>query len=116
MKQKECGIGVWDRKKNEVTLCDRKMRVQYETKGNCTFNSSLALALRYRLDRKVAGTLSDGKIGVLMYVCSSVLYLLCSCSVIHGLSAVMRKNDRVNSYVIICNNIPCSPHLYVRGR
>ena len=69
MKQKECGIGVWDRKKKEVTLCDRKMRVQYETKGNCTFNSSLALALRYRLDRKVAGTLSDGKIGVLMSVC-----------------------------------------------
>ena len=45
MKQKECGIGVWDRKKNEVTPCDRKMRVQYETKGNCTFNSSQAFVL-----------------------------------------------------------------------
>ena len=77
MKQKECGIGVWDRK-NEVTLCDRKMRVQYETKGNCTFNSSLALALRYRLDRKVAGTLSDGKIGVLMSVCMCV-QVYCTC-------------------------------------
>ena len=56
-----------------------KMRVQYETKGNCTFNSSLALALRYRLDRKVAGTLSDGKIGgVLMFVCMCVK-VYCTC-------------------------------------
>ena len=79
MKQKECGIGVWDRKKNEVTLCNRKMRVQYETKGNCTFNSSLARVLRYRLDRKVAGTLSDGKIGgVLMSVCMCVK-VYCTC-------------------------------------
>ena len=50
-----------------------------ETKGNCTFNSSLALVLRYRLDRKVAGTLSDGKIGgVLMSVCMCV-NVYCTC-------------------------------------
>ena len=37
MKQKECGSVLWDRK--EVTLWDRKIRVQYEKKlftGSCS--------------------------------------------------------------------------------
>ena len=65
---KEEGSLLWNRKmwkcikwKNKVTLCNKKIRVQYETKKNCTFNSSLALVLWHRLDRKVEGTLSDRK-------------------------------------------------------
>ena len=69
----------WDRHK--VTLWNRKMRVQYETERNCTFNSSLALVLWYRLVRKVEDTLSDRKIeGVFMYVCMCVcVKVYCTC-------------------------------------
>ena len=122
------------RQKNEGTVRDKKRTAPLILHWLLFFDTDLTEKLRLLSDRKILGvhmsvcvlnctvldvSFGERKKNKLFLPTQNlhiiVLYLLCSCSVIHSLSVgVMRKNDRMNSKLTV-PQAHLHLALYVRG-